>query len=170
VLTVLAEITDMPGDLEHSELHLLTPNADQPTAIPTALSWLTGPGLYHGTFNYDTPGDNLIAGASLLPHPAGTPIATLLTEFHFVLLYRDRVVALSTLDEQLAYEEILPLKPGEEVRGLAADPVRRTYWVYTDQTLFELRRDNEERDVWRAYLARGKFDQALKYAKVRKRK
>lgn len=37
------------------------------------------------------------------------PISMALTEFHFVLLYKDRIAAVSTLDEKLAYEEILPL-------------------------------------------------------------
>jgi hypothetical protein len=57
-------------------------------------------------------------------------------------------------------------KPNEEVRGLAADPIRKTYWVYTDQTIFELRKDNEDRDIWKTYMAKGKYDFALKYAKV----
>jgi hypothetical protein len=157
----------MPGDLERSELHLYTPNADQPNAVPTALSWMAGPGLYHGTLALGAAGDTAIAGAALLPYPApGAPLGALRTAFHHVLLYRDRVLALGALDERLAYEEALPLKPGEEARGLVADPVRHTYWVYTDQTLFELRADNEERDVWRAYLDQGKHDLALKHAKV----
>lgn len=57
-------------------------------------------------------------------------------------------------------------KPGEEVRGLTADPVRKTYWVYTDQSLFELVVGNEDRDVWKVYLERERFDAALKYTKV----
>jgi len=32
-----------------------------------------------------------------------------LTEFHLVLLYSDRIAALSTLNESLVYEEVLPL-------------------------------------------------------------
>ena len=32
-----------------------------------------------------------------------------LTEFHFLLLYRDRVLGVSNLNQQLAYEELLPL-------------------------------------------------------------
>ena len=32
-----------------------------------------------------------------------------LTEFHFVLLYKDRVIGISSLNEELVYEEILPL-------------------------------------------------------------
>jgi hypothetical protein len=56
--------------------------------------------------------------------------------------------------------------PNEEVRGLTADPVRKTYWVYTNQSIYELRVDNESRDVWKIYLQQGKFEVALRYAKV----
>jgi vacuolar protein sorting-associated protein 18 len=57
-------------------------------------------------------------------------------------------------------------KPNEEVRGLTADPVRKTYWVYTNQSLFELDSTNENRDIWSIYLEKGKFEVALKYTKV----
>ena len=49
---------------------------------------------------------------------------------------------------------------------MTADPVRKTYWVYTNLSLFELVAENEDRDVWKIHLDRGKFDVALKYAKV----
>jgi hypothetical protein len=52
------------------------------------------------------------------------------------------------------------------VLGLAADPVRKTYWVFTDQSLFELVVGNEDRDVWKIYLEKCQFDIALRYAKV----
>jgi hypothetical protein len=57
-------------------------------------------------------------------------------------------------------------KPNEEVQGLTADPIRKTYWVYTNQSLFELDSSNEHRDIWKIYLEKGKFEIALKYAKV----
>jgi hypothetical protein len=37
------------------------------------------------------------------------PISMALTEFHLVLLYSDRIAAISILNEDLAYEEVLPL-------------------------------------------------------------
>lgn len=40
---------------------------------------------------------------------AATPMSMALTEFHFLLLYGDRVLGISNLNEQLAYEELLPL-------------------------------------------------------------
>ena len=57
-------------------------------------------------------------------------------------------------------------KTNETVLGMAADPVRRTYWVFTDQSLFELVVGNEDRDVWKIYLQKGQFEVALRYAKV----
>ncbi|KAI0931908.1 hypothetical protein AcW1_000818 [Taiwanofungus camphoratus] len=144
---------------------------------------MTGPGVYHGTLNFESVSDDLIDGAELLPYPTipispslspsrtdgaslGVPWSIALTEFHFILLYGDRIVGVSSLNEQLTYEEMLPLKASEEVRGITADPIRRTYWVYTDQSIFELGVKNEQRDVWKIYLGKGQYDAALQYAKT----
>ncbi|THH09346.1 hypothetical protein EW146_g8708 [Bondarzewia mesenterica] len=174
-------ISELPGDIRHSELHFWMPNADQAQSLPKEMAWMTGPGIYHGNLNLDSTSDDLIDNAQLFPYPSfptspssslqdapssDTPTSMALTEFHFVLLYSDRITGICTLDEKLTYEELLPLKPGEQVRGLTTDPVRKTFWVYTDQSLFELSVKNEDRDVWKVYLDREKFDAALKYAKT----
>lgn len=52
---------------------------------------------------------------------------------------------------------------------MTADPVRRTYWVFTDQSLFEIVVGNEDRDVWRIYLEKSQFETALRFAKVKLR-
>ena len=86
----------------------------------------SAPGIYHGTLNFESTSDDLIDGAQLLPYPTfpqqvsyspsgrspelgEVPFSMALTEYHFLLLYRDRVVGVSTLNEQLTYEDILPL-------------------------------------------------------------
>lgn len=174
---VTPTISEVPGTQTHSELHFYTSNGDQATSLPTSLAWLTGLGIYHGALNFESSSDNLIDGAQLLPYSyffasspplAGSdiPIAIALTEFHFIVLYRDRVAAVSALDEKLAYEEAIPLESGEVVLGLTSDPVRQGYWVYTDQSIFEIVATNESRDVWKSYLEKKKFDSALQYAKT----
>lgn len=45
--------------------------------------------------------------------------------------------------------------------------MRKTYWAYTDQSLFELIVGNEDRDIWKINLQKENFDVALRYAKVR---
>lgn len=37
------------------------------------------------------------------------PISVALTEFHFVLLYKDRVRAICQLNDQIVYEEMIPV-------------------------------------------------------------
>jgi len=49
---------------------------------------------------------------------------------------------------------------------MSADPVRQTYWVFTNQSLFEIVIGNEARDVWKIYLEQGQFDTALGFSKV----
>jgi len=41
--------------------------------------------------------------------------------------------------------------------------VRGTYWVYTDQSIYELSTENEAIDVWKTYLEKGQYDSALEY-------
>ncbi|KAG9314254.1 hypothetical protein JVU11DRAFT_5042 [Chiua virens] len=155
------KISELPGDLLYSELRFFTPNSDQALSLPKTLAWMTAPGIYHGTLNYALNSDDHVDSTQLLPYPPPTspesltsqphpeiPTSILLTEFHFILLYRDRITGICTLNGKLTYEDVIPLRPNESVKGLAADP------------------DNESRDVWQIYLAQGEFDTALRYAKT----
>lgn len=54
----------------------------------------------------------------------------------------------------------------ERALGLSADPVSRTYWVYTDRSILEVLVKNEDRDVWRAKLEKGEYASALDFIKV----
>lgn len=74
---------------------------------------ISGPGIYHGSLNIDANSEDHIDGAALLPYPSPsedeTPLSLSLTEFHFVLLYKDRILGVCILDDKLAYEEALPI-------------------------------------------------------------
>ncbi|KAI0286980.1 Pep3/Vps18/deep orange family-domain-containing protein [Russula aff. rugulosa BPL654] len=174
------KISELPGNIRYSELHYYTPNSAQSQSLPREIAWMTSPGIYHGTFNFQSTTDDFIDGAQLFLYPAQAaspnvsheppqpefPISMTLTDFHLVLLYSDRIAAISLLNESLVHEELLPLRPEETARGLTADPVRKTYWAHTDQSLFELKVGNEDRDVWKINLQKENFDVALKYAKT----
>jgi hypothetical protein len=49
------------------------------------------------------------------------------------------------------------------------DPVNQTYWLYSDESIFELIVKNEDRDIWKVYLARKAFEKALSHAHVSQR-
>ena len=57
-------------------------------------------------------------------------------------------------------------KPTEHVLGLVSDTVNATHWVYTDSSLFELKVNNETRDIWHFYMTQGDYEKAMKYASV----
>ena len=68
-------------------------------------------GIYHGGLNLKENSDDFIDSAQLLPYPSpeAFPLSMSLTEFHFVLLYKDRVTGICNLNDSLVYEEVLPL-------------------------------------------------------------
>lgn len=120
------------------------------------------------------------------------PISMALTEWHFVLLYEDKVRVIGLLSDKVVFEEQLDLvspfyliasmsfsygkadwglgmeqPPGVRPLRLATDSMRKTCWMYTDQAIYEIVIKDEDRDVWKIYLARSNWDLARRYAKVR---
>ncbi|CEG75452.1 hypothetical protein RMATCC62417_10489 [Rhizopus microsporus] len=115
---------ELPGDLPHSELHFFSRYHElQQQGIAETFAWLTGPGIYHGSlvFGSQNKGDSVIDDVQLLQYPAtpsdddfrkpviDIPISVALTEFHFILLYKDRVRAICQLNDQIVYEEMIPV-------------------------------------------------------------
>ncbi|KAG8698773.1 hypothetical protein FRC09_007030 [Ceratobasidium sp. 395] len=94
------------------------------------------------------------------------PLGVVLTEFHFILLLKDRAVGFSRLDESLVYDETISLRRGERLLGITADPIHRTVWIYSTSGLYEVAAVNEERDVWRIYLEKADYTLALQFAKL----
>jgi hypothetical protein len=114
----------LPGDLPYSELHFFSPFQDlQYQGVAKTFAWLTGPGVYHGNlvFGSQNAGDSVIDTPQLLPYPATRleldassavseiPIAIALTEFHFILLYKERIRAVNQLNDQIVFDELIPL-------------------------------------------------------------
>ncbi|KAG8747248.1 hypothetical protein FRC10_001864 [Ceratobasidium sp. 414] len=188
-----AKYMEIPGNLQQSALQFYSPEyVDGP--IGKRMGWLTSRGLFHATLSTARPisGDlssqDLLDASSLLPYPTalsdGTttlarspgsrdaaspdsfPLGVVLTEFHFVLLLKDRVVGFSRLDESMVYSEIISLRRGERLLGITADPIHRTLWIYSTNGLYEVAGVNEERDVWRIYLEKGDYTLALQFAKL----
>ncbi|CAG8443250.1 6027_t:CDS:10 [Acaulospora colombiana] len=174
------DFQELPGDLPYSELHFFSQYQDlHYQGSAKNFAWLTGPGIYHGSLVFGSQdfGDRVIDSAQLLPYPATPaesdpstlvseiPLSIALTEFHFILLYKERVRAICQLNDQIVYEEIIPLKPGETVRTMTVDNVKSTFWIYTDSSIFELIVTKEDRDVWKLYLEKQQFDNAIQYCK-----
>jgi hypothetical protein len=110
------EILELPGDIQQSDLQYFTTNPEQAHSIPTRMAWMTAAGVYHGSLKIDTDSEDHIDNAQLLTYPsllglgaADLPLSLSLTEFHFLLLYKDRIIGMCNLNDEVTYEEQLPI-------------------------------------------------------------
>ncbi|KAK6183831.1 hypothetical protein SNE40_002395 [Patella caerulea] len=161
------QFIELPGDFGHSELHLYFPKFRQPAH---SFSWMTGPGVYHGTI--DTTGgagaNSVLANAKLIPYPkdkSDKPVSMVMTEFHVLILFNDRLKAVCTLNEQTIYDDVYPNERFGKLLGICKDPIRGTVWTYTTNSVFKYRIVHEDRDVWQMYLDMEDFETAKDYCR-----
>ncbi|KAK9761063.1 tethering complex subunit [Basidiobolus ranarum] len=169
---------EISGDLSYSELHFFSKFQDvQVQSTASKFCWLTGSGIYHGdlVFGSQGVGDSVIDSAQLLPYAPTPyendsnetkgPISIAITEFHFILLYDDRIRAVCQLNDEVVYEDVIPLAPSQHILGMVVDSTKNTYWVFTNISIYELIVANEDKNMWNLYLEKMMFDAALQYAK-----
>lgn len=110
----------------------------------------------------------------LLPYPyddahqrrLAAPLSLMLTEFHFLLLYNDRLIAVSQLDNVIAHLDNLGnAARGSQMKGLVFDPTKSTRWAYAEDAIYQVDMIDEDRHMWLKYKEKGLFEEALRYCK-----
>uniref|UniRef100_A0A182T741 Vacuolar protein sorting-associated protein 18 homolog n=1 Tax=Anopheles maculatus TaxID=74869 RepID=A0A182T741_9DIPT len=91
-----------------------------------------------------------------------TPLSFILTDFHALLLYPDHVSAISLLDYQVVYEEYFVEQYGRLI-NIVKDVRSNVTFVYSNKLIFRYKIVNEQRNAWKLYADRQKFDLALQY-------
>jgi len=178
---------EMPGELvvngtPHSELHVyLTKNktADR-------LVWLTGDGLYCGRFGVgkskgETRGGSIeafVTDQKLIPYPllgdqaheeerpSQTPISAAVTEFHYLLLYQDRILALNRVSEELIFDEYF----NQGLIALVRDEATGAVYSFNESTIFEIILYDEGQDMWEIYLRRKEWYLAIQHCRTQSQK
>ncbi|CBZ51122.1 hypothetical protein NCLIV_041970 [Neospora caninum Liverpool] len=102
---------------------------------------------------------------ALLPaNPGGpAPLSVMVTNFHVLLLYDGKLVALSRITEEKVVEVPLSAVKYGTVRRLLQDRFDQSVFLYTDTFLCQLVISKESAQAWRLYLHQGKFAIALSY-------
>ncbi|XP_052823980.1 vacuolar protein sorting-associated protein 18 homolog [Octopus bimaculoides] len=172
------EFLELPYNFGTSELRIFN-NSSKSRGKSFAL--MAGPGIYYGDINVQgAAGPNSVTvNSKLMPYPfyflnhfnypvesnnKVVPLSIVLTEFHVLILFPDRMKAVCLLNEQLIYDDVFPERVGKFI-GLCKDPVSGNIWAYTSQHIYSYKVNQEYRDVWRIYLDQGKFDQAKEYCR-----
>lgn len=132
-------------------------------------------------FENQKPGDTVSQNMELFPFPDDTikknmqyvtyPISIVVTQFHWIILYNDKIQSINKLNEQVTWEERFRADQQlGEVRGITNDPITQTIWVYTQRQIFEVGVTDEDRNIWKLYLDKKKFEKALEFCKTPKQK
>ncbi|KAI9750576.1 MAG: hypothetical protein M4579_006405 [Chaenotheca gracillima] len=173
---------------------MLTTSPDAPDSSSSeslspdrAFAWLSSQGALHGNL-LTSPASNEL-GSKLLADSkffakASLPLAepssnrrrsgskavdsissVVLTQWHLLFLVQQRIIAINRLDDRVVYDQLV-LEPGQTALGLAADPKKNTFWLFTTGEIFEIVVNDEDRDVWKIMLQRKQFDAALRHART----
>ena len=137
-------------------------------------AWLTAAGVYHGKLliQPSSPelGTHVISTSKLFSKAAiptmKSPITSVaLTEYHVLILCGTDIYAINRLDDSVVFQEAI-VDPGTKVLGLCSDVKKSTFWVFTTAEIFEIVVSDEDRDVWKIYLAERSFDAAMRFARL----
>ncbi|KAH9412790.1 Vacuolar protein sorting-associated protein 18 like protein [Dermatophagoides pteronyssinus] len=157
---------------------------------PLSFGWLTEPGIFYGEIPENLAYNNnerkifdnaqVILYSDLNPSMSSSktskdtssaatnrhrsiPKSLILTRFHLMLLYSQKLQVYCLLNRELIWED--RFIGGEIVEDLIKDPQRNTIWLYTKNSVYRYRIDREDRNIWEIYLQRKDFDLAKRYAR-----
>lgn len=93
-----------------------------------------------------------------------TPISLVLTQFHVLILFKNRLKVICVLNEEVVFEDFFTETYGRLV-GIAKDAVKGTVWVFTELAVYRYKIVNEDRNIWQIYLSKQDFNLAKHFAK-----
>jgi hypothetical protein len=160
---------------------------EEPVADRT-FAWLCAEGVFHGKLSPSVEpivlGQNIFAEAKMfrrsqLPPsitPNGRPrashdaaISMILSQWHMMQLVEGRIIASNRLDDKIVLDQQV-LETGQKSLGMFADMKKDTFWLVTNDELYEIRAEEETQDIWRILLKAQQFDAASQFAKTAEQK
>ncbi|XP_076764775.1 vacuolar protein sorting-associated protein 18 homolog isoform X1 [Xylocopa sonorina] len=142
-------------------------------ALPKSFGWLTETGIQYAQFDPKVDPKNVLINQQMLNYPEASlmasvsktttaPLSFVLTEFHALLLYTDRVKGISLLNQDLIFEDIYNDTVGK-LLNITKDYVTRSIWAYSERAVFKYKVNKEDRNVWQVYVDKGEFELAKQY-------
>uniref|UniRef100_A0A0E0QF34 Pep3/Vps18 beta-propeller domain-containing protein n=3 Tax=Oryza TaxID=4527 RepID=A0A0E0QF34_ORYRU len=140
--------------------------------------WLSGAGIYHGELNFgaqhsSTSGDeNFVENKgffdySKLGESGIKPRSFALSEFHFLLLIRDKIKVVNRISQQIVEELIVDSSPEvtKGIIGLCSDASTGLFYAYDENSIFQISSSDEGRDMWQVYLDMKEYATALSHCR-----
>ena len=167
----LENFVELPSNINRTELHFFGRLIGQSESF----AMLTDIGIYHGNLSFGTRERVVCDETFMYFHDdedmeEDIPISIAMTEFHFLLLYRNEVVIRSRLSPQTIISK-QRLVQDEFLYRLVMDPSTHEIYAYSSSKVFRLHIKDEARDVWRLYLQKANqdpryFENALQHCRT----
>ncbi|KAF2718665.1 hypothetical protein K431DRAFT_274229 [Polychaeton citri CBS 116435] len=141
-----------------------------PLLVSSANQATLGRQVFHDSHSFarsDLPPMMTSGGRPRTPQPPIT--AMTLTQFHVAVVTEGRLTAFNRLNNDIVYNQNI-LEANDLVVALCSDPLKNTYWLFTQDAIYELVATDEARHVWRILLEQGKYDEAQRYARTSEQK
>ncbi|KAJ3313127.1 hypothetical protein HDV04_002444 [Boothiomyces sp. JEL0838] len=135
---------------------------------PEYLVWPTTPGVYSGKIQIidgKEIGDSLLENIQLQPYPADIEIIDFATtEYHYIILTPTNIIVVNKLEDKLIYTIPIQLAFEEIVIGLLKDELKKTFWIATNQSLYEIIITDEGKNIWKIFVDRKQYKEAMAVA------
>ncbi|KAI5058038.1 hypothetical protein GOP47_0026208 [Adiantum capillus-veneris] len=163
--------TELPGEHTNSELHFSA--KQRRTEI---FAWLAGPGIYYGELNLalqQIVEEYFVENKSLLEYSklngeTAKPRSLALSEFHFLLLYENKLKVVNRVSQSIVEEkqfDSLFDYSAAAMLGLCTDAIGGAVFAYDENALYEIGIGDEGRDMWQVYLGAKDYTAALEHCR-----
>lgn len=139
----------MSSTLNYSQLDFVRGNK-----FPKAFGWLTEEGVYYGELNQIADSPNFITSKKTLMYPEQqndyktssflsqqhslAPYSFVLTDFHILLQYSDRVTGISLINHEVVYDECFNDQYGK-LMSIVKDLSNGNIYTFSNKTIFRYR-------------------------------
>lgn len=172
-LNVQESFNEVINHLPYSKIQFYYPSLG---ILPKSFGWLTETGILYAQIDPKIDPKSVLTNQQMLTCPEASlmgintsqtstaPLSFVLTEFHALLLYTDRVKGMSLLNQDLIFEDIYNDAVGK-LLNITKDYVTRSIWAYSERAVFKYKINKEDRNVWQIYIDKGEFELAKQYCK-----
>ncbi|KAF3420783.1 hypothetical protein E2986_04403 [Frieseomelitta varia] len=170
---LIESFNEVINHLPYSKIQFYYPSLG---ILPKSFGWLTETGILHAQIDPKIDPKSVLTNQQMLTCPEASlmgintsqtstaPLSFVLTEFHALLLYTDRVKGMSLLNQDLIFEDIYNDAVGK-LLNITKDYVTRSIWAYSERAVFKYKVNKEDRNVWQIYIDKGEFELAKQYCK-----
>ena len=124
---------------------------------PRNFGWMTSDGIYHGKIDpYSNKKDSK---NELIPLQGSQQVlGFVLTQFHALIAFSNRLQAICLLNEQVIFEDEL-----EMIKGISRDSASGIIYIHSEYSIFKYNLEHEEKNIWKVFLEKKNFEKALEF-------